>query len=196
MDTNLTALTYTDLNFQELTVNNWFQFEKLMGDKGGCGGCWCMAFRLTTNEFNEYKYEGNRLKMHSLVNEGKSVGLLAFIEKEPIGWIALAPREDYLKIEKSRSLKRIDDKPVWSITCFFIGKEFRRVGLSKLLIKGAIDFARSKGIKTLEAYPSLPNDNKVPPAFLWVGILSAFLSNGFEVVKQNGKSRAIVRLDI
>ncbi|MCO4293774.1 GNAT family N-acetyltransferase [Solitalea sp. MAHUQ-68] len=196
MATNLPALTYNDLTFQELTISNWFQFEKLMGDKGGCGGCWCMAFRLSTKEFNEQKYEGNKSSMYSLVEEGRPIGIIAFCEDEPIGWIALAPREDYLKIEKSRSLKPIDDKPVWSITCFFIGKEFRRVGLSKLLIKGAVDFARYKGIKTLEAYPAIPYDNKVPAAFLWVGILSAFLLNGFEVVKQNGKSRAIVRLDV
>ncbi|MNL36974.1 hypothetical protein D3C87_1590940 [compost metagenome] len=64
------------------------------------------------------------------------------------------------------------------------------------MIKGAIDFARAKNIKTLEAYPALPYAEKMPDAFLWVGLLSSFLANGFQIVKQNGKSRAIVRLDV
>lgn len=185
-----------ELSFQELTTKNWFQFEKLMGEKGGCGGCWCMAFRLPTKEFNENKYEGNKELMYSLVKDRQPIGLLAFYEDEPVAWLALAPREDYIKIEKSRTLIRVDDKPVWSITCFFVKKEYRRGGVSKALIKGAIDFARLKNIQTLEAYPALPYSEKVPDAFLWVGVLSSFLVNGFKIVKQNGKSRAIVRLDV
>ena len=185
-----------ELSFQELNTKNWYQFEKLMGEKGGCGGCWCMAFRLPTKEFNENKYDGNKELMHSLVKDQQPIGLLAICEDEPVAWLAMAPREDYIKIENSRTLIRVDDKPVWSITCFFVKKEYRRVGVSKALIKGAIDFARQKDIQTLEAYPALPYSAKVPDAFLWVGLLSSFLANGFKIVKQNGKSRAIVRLDV
>ena len=186
----------TRLKFDSLNSANWKQFDTLMGEKGGCGNCWCMFFRLPYKLFQENKPNGNKKLMKQLVNKEKPVGLIASLNEEPIGWIALAPREDYLKIENSRAFKRIDDKPVWSITCFFIKKEFRRMGLSQQLIKGAIDFAKKKKIKTLEAYPSIPYNEKVPPPFLWVGVLSAFTKNGFKIIQQNSKSRAMVRIDL
>ena len=184
------------LKFDSLTSGNWKQFETLMGEKGGCGSCWCMFFRLPYKEFQENKPDGNKRLMRQLVNKGKPQGLIASIKNEPVGWIAMAPREDYMKVENSRVFKRIDDKPVWSITCFFIKKQFRHMGLSQKLIKGAIDFAKKKKIKTLEAYPAIPYNEKVPPPFLWVGILSSFIKNGFRVVKQHTKSRAMVRIDL
>jgi len=184
------------LRFEQLTSSTWKQFESLMGEKGGCGNCWCMFFRLPYNTFQANKPEGNKKIMKQLVNKGEPQGLIAFINDQPVGWIAMAPREDYMKIENSRVFKRIDDKPVWSITCFFIKKEFRHNGLSKQLIKGAIDFAKKKSIKTLEAYPAIPYAEKVPHPFLWVGVLSAFIKNGFRIVKQSSKSRAMVRIDL
>lgn len=184
------------LKFEPLTTSTWKQFETLMGEKGGCGNCWCMYFRLPYKEFQENKPDGNKKMMRHLVNKGKPQGLIASTDQEPIGWIAMAPREDYMKLEKARVFKRFDDKPVWSITCFFIKKQFRHMGLSRQLIKGAVDFAKTKKIKTLEAYPAIPYDEKVPHAFLWVGVLSSFINNGFKIVKQQSKSRAMVRIEL
>jgi hypothetical protein len=70
------------------------------------------------------------------------------------------------------------------------------VGLSSELIKGAVDLAKKKKIKTLEAYPAIPYDEKVPHPFLWVGVLSSFIKNGFSIVQQNSKSRAMVRIEL
>lgn len=184
------------LEFKPLSPVNWTQYESLMGEKGGCGGCWCMTFRLPKKEFEANKYDGNKQLMKQLVDSGKPAGLIATKNNEPVGWIAFAPREHYLKIEKSRAFTRIDEKAVWSVTCFFVKKEYRHKGFSKLLIKGVIDYARQHHIKTLEAYPAIPYSPKVSPPFLWVGILSAFTDNGFTIVQQNGKSRAMVRLDL
>jgi GNAT superfamily N-acetyltransferase len=185
-----------EITFQQLSENNWRLFEELMGEKGGCGGCWCMSFRLSSREFTAHKHEGNKQLMHKIVAEGRPTGLMAVAGKQAIGWIALAPREDYIKIENSRTLKRIDSKPVWSITCFFIKKEFRKMGLSEIMINAAIEYAKENNIQTLEAYPVIPYNHEVPSAFLWIGVLSAFIKNGFTVVQRNGKSKAIVRLDI
>ena len=155
-----------------------------------------MSFRITKKEFDENKYEGNKRLMKELVGDGRPAGLIATYEGEPVGWVALSPREDFLRIENARTLKRIDDKPVWSIPCFFVRKEYRRMGISRLLITGAVDFARKKKIGTLEAYPVVPYSEKMPDVFLWIGALSAFKKNGFKIVQRNGKSKAIVRLDV
>jgi GNAT superfamily N-acetyltransferase len=185
-----------DVKFESLTRKNWKMFETLMGERGGCGGCWCMAFRVPRKEFDEQKYDGNKNAMKEIVARKEPVGLIASVDGEPIGWIALAPREVYWRIEHSRSLKRIDDKPVWSITCFFVKKEYRRTGVSNILIRGAVEYAEQHDITMLEAYPTIPYSEKIPDAFLWTGSLSVFVRNGFTVVQRNGKSRAIVRREI
>lgn len=195
IDPEKTIMT-SKLRFEQLTSSTWKHFELLMGEKGGCGNCWCMYFRLPYKTFQANKPHGNKKMMKQLVNKGMPQGLIASINDEPVGWIAMAPREDYLKIENSRVFKRIDDEPVWSITCFFVRKEYRHTGLSMQLIKGAIDFAKKKKIKILEAYPAIPYSDKVPHPFLWVGVLSSFLKNGFKVVRQNNKSRAMVRIEL
>lgn len=184
------------LGFEPLTSSNWKKFETVMGEKGGCGNCWCMYFRLPYKTFQENKPDGNKRMMKELVKKGLPQGLIASVGKQPVGWIAIAPREDYMKLDNSRVFKRIDDNPVWSITCFFIKKEFRHQGLSQQMIRGAVAFAKKKKIKTLEAYPAIPYAEKVPHPFLWVGVLSAFIKNGFKIVRQHSKSRAMVRIEL
>lgn len=184
------------VQFKTLTAANWPLFEQLMGEKGGCGGCWCMYFRLPAKEFKENKHAGNKSMMHQLVKEANPVGLMAIYKNEAIGWVALSPREHLYRIERSRTLKRIDDKQVWSVSCFFIKKEYRKKGLSQLLVKAVIAYARKNNISALEAYPVIPYADKSPDVFLWTGILSAFTGNGFNVVKESGQSKTMVRLNI
>ncbi len=183
-----------ELTFEPVTRENWSKFTVLFGERGACGNCWCMYYRLSKADFvRGKKNDGNRNAMRKIVWSGKPVGLLAMLKGEAIGWLALAPREDFLKLEKSRVHKRIDDRPVWSIPCFFIGKSFRRRGLSVGLLKGAIKYADSVGIEVLEAYPTIPTQKKWPDSFLWVGLYKSFERAGFEIVDRASKSRPMVR---
>jgi GNAT superfamily N-acetyltransferase len=186
---------FTDqLTFEPLTKKNWNNFVNLFGIKGACGNCWCMYYRLTKSDFNEGKAdEGNKRAMKELVWEGKPTGLLGFYEGQAIAWCAFAPREDFMKLEKSRVHKRIDDKPVWSIPCFFIDKNFRRNGISVALLKGAINYAREKCIKIIEAYPAIPTQEKLPDSFAWIGLYKSFERAGFEIADRKSKNRPMVR---
>lgn len=182
------------LTFQPLTKNNWNKFTGLFGNKGACGNCWCMFFRLSKQEFEEGKMnEGNKNAMKQLVWTKQPAGLLAFYKDIPIAWCAFAPREDFLKLEKSRVHSRIDDQSVWSIPCTFIAKEFRRRGVSVELLKGVVKFAKEKGIKIIEAYPAIPTQAELPDAFAWTGLYKSFERAGFEIVDRTSKNRPMVR---
>ncbi|HEX8039510.1 MAG TPA: GNAT family N-acetyltransferase [Chryseosolibacter sp.] len=179
--------------FKPLTAETWKPFETLFGPRGACGGCWCMAWRLSKKEFDEAKGEGNKTKIRKLVKRGDDIGVLAFDGSIPAGWCAVAPREKYIRLENSRVLKPVDAKPVWSVSCFFVAKAYRRKGLSVKLLKAAVDFAASRGATIVEGYPVVPAGKKMPDVFAWTGILSSYLKAGFVEEKRNSPARPIVR---
>lgn len=182
------------LTFEPLGRNNWSKFVQLFGERGACGSCWCMYYRLKKADFVEGKAEGgNRAAMQKLVMEGRPTGMLAFYEGEPIAWCAFAPREHFLKLEKSRVHKRIDSNPVWSIPCFFVDKRFRRQSVSVAILKGVIRYAKEQGISIIEAYPTIPTKERLPDSFAWIGLYRSFERAGFEVVDQTSKNRPMVR---
>jgi len=182
------------LTYEPLTRKNWGQFVELFGNKGACGNCWCMYYRLPKSVFNEGKMEeGNKQAMKDIVWEDKPAGILGFYDGLPIAWCAFAPREDFIKLEKSRVHKPIDDKKVWSIPCFFIDKKFRRLGVSVALLKGVIRYARENGIKIIEAYPTIPTQEKLPDSFAWIGLYKSFERAGFEIVDRTSINRPMVR---
>jgi GNAT superfamily N-acetyltransferase len=181
------------LKFLPLAKSNWKDIEKLFGERGACGGCWCMSWRLKSSEFEKNKGEGNKKTLKKLVNKNEEPGLIAYLNKEPVAWCAIAPREKYLKLENSRVLKRIDDKPVWSITCIFVAKPYRKKGVSVAMLKAAIEFCKSKKVKIIEAYPVIPYNQKMPEAFAWTGIYSAYLKVGFKDMPRISPSRPIMR---
>ena len=182
------------LTFEPLTKDNWGKFLQLFGNKGACGNCWCMYYRLKKQDYQEGKQDdGNKNAMKELVWDNRPAGILGFYDGQPIAWCAFAPREDFLKLEKSRVHKRIDDQPVWSIPCFFIDKAFRRHGVSVELLKGVINYARKEGIKIIEAYPTTPTQEKLPDSFVWIGLYKSFERAGFTIVDQTSKNRPMVR---
>ena len=186
----------SQITFEPLSKANWFSFVQLFGEKGACGNCWCMYYRLKKADFVEGKANhGNKEAIKQLVFENKPTGILGFYEGQPIAWCAFAPREDFMKLEKSRVHKRIDKKPVWSIPCFFIHKNFRRQGVSVEILKGVIDYAKNNQIEIIEAYPTIPTKEPLPDSFAWIGLYKSFEIAGFEIVDRTSKNRPMVRYD-
>ncbi len=183
-----------ELTFQPLTKKQWGDFEALFGERGACGGCWCMLWRLSRQQFESQKGEGNRLAMKAIVESGEVPGILAFHGKKPVGWCAVAPRTTYGALTRSRILKPVDERPCWSISCLFIDKAYRKKGVSTRLLEAAIQYVKSKGGVLLEGYPVEPKSEKdIPPAFAWTGIPKSFLRAGFKEVARRSPTRPIMR---
>lgn len=186
-----------ELDIHPLTAERWKDLERLFGPRGACGGCWCMEFRLARSDFEEGKGEGNRRALKARVETGTvPPGLLAYHGHEPVGWCAVAPRDEFPKLDRSRIHARIDDRPVWSVACFFVHKRYRRLGVTKALINAAIGFARKHGADLLEGYPVDPKTPDVPPVFAWNGLVSAFLGAGFAEVARRSETRPVMRRDL
>jgi GNAT superfamily N-acetyltransferase len=152
-----------------------------------------MFWRVPRKQFDADKGAKNKRALQKLVTNGGRPGIIAYRGKEPIGWCAIAPREQYVALERSRILKPVDDQPVWSISCLFVEKQYRRQGVSTKLLRAAVDFAARQGAKVVEGYPVEPTMSKMPDPFLWHGVPSAFLAAGFEEVLRRSKTRPIMR---
>jgi len=138
----------------------------------------------------------NKKALKGLVDSGQVPGILGYAEGQPIGWCAVAPREAFLRLERSRILSRVDDKPVWSIVCFFVAKAFRGKGLSVRLLEAAVDYVRGQGGKIVEGYPVEPNKDWRPPdPFVYTGVASAFRKAGFMEIIRRSKTRPIMRYE-
>ena len=179
--------------FKPLTESNWNDLVALFGEKGACGGCWCMWWRLRNKDYNVSKGEKNKELLHALVKEESPLGVIAYENGKPIGWCSVSPRKSLKRLETSRLFKPIDDVPVWSITCLYVNKEYRNKGLSAELISNASEYAFKNGAECIEAYPIQPQKNKMPDVFAYIGMKSAYVKAGFEIVKQVSESRLIMR---
>jgi GNAT superfamily N-acetyltransferase len=155
-----------------------------------------MWWRLSRSEYNREKGDGNRAAMRQLTMSGESTGLIAYLESQAIAWCSVAPREDFPALDRSRVLRRIDDKPVWSIVCLFVAKPFRRKGITVELLKAAISFVRERGGGIVEGYPIEPKKEKMPDVFAFTGVVSAFRRAGFKEVLRRSDTRPIMRYQI
>ncbi len=152
-----------------------------------------MNWLLPASQYERQKGIKNKNAMKKLLKEGNLPGIIAYLDKQPIGWCAIAPREKYIRLEKSRTLIRIDDQPVWSVSCFFISKEFRRKGISLIILKQAIKFAVKNGATIIEGYPFLPKKPQLPDPFVWTGMLKTYQQAGFKEIARFSKVRPIMR---
>lgn len=183
-------------SWRPLSPENWDDFSLLFGPKGACGGCWCMLWRLPRKVYDAGKGDGNRDAMHALVSSGTKPGIIGYFDGKPVAWCSVGPRADFSGLERSRILKPVDEQPVWSLSCLFIEKNYRRQGLSSRMIGAAADFARSQGASILEAYPVEPKQEEMPAVFAWTGIAAPFLKAGFREVARRSDTRPILRLEL
>lgn len=183
------------VEIKPVTPSRWDDLEELFGPSGANSGCWCMFFRQTSAEFSAKAGKQNRRELQSLVERRKVPGLLAYVDGMPAGWVSVAPRKQFGRIERSNLLAPIDDEPAWAIVCLYIGREHRGKGLAGRLLDGAVDYARSKGARVVEGYPIdvTKTKRKIPAAELYIGTLDMFEHAGFEVATRRKETRPMVR---
>ena len=181
------------LDVHPLTPERWDDLVALFGPRGAYGGCWCMFFRLPRGTWSARCGDGNKAAFRKIVKQGHEPGLLAYDGAEPIGWMALAPREEYSALARSRLFKPVDDNPVWAITCFYVAKTHRRRGVTVTLLKAAAKHVAARGGSCLEGYPAAPGPEGWPDAYAYHGTISAFTKAGFVEVGRPSKTRALMR---
>ena len=152
-----------------------------------------MWWRVTRSHFGKQAGQGNKEALKATVDSGEVTGILAYAHGQPIAWCSVAPREAFSSLERSRTQKRVDDLPVWSIVCFYVAKPYRRKGLMVELLRAAIDYATQHGAKIVEGYPIEPKHDDMSPVSTFTGIFSTFQEVGFVEVARRSEKRPVMR---
>ena len=152
-----------------------------------------MWWRLKRSDFERQKGKKNKAALKKIVKSGQVPGILDCSEGKAIAWCSIGPRDTFPALERSRVLKRIDDRPVWSVVCLFIARSLRRRGVSVAILKAAVAYAKKKGATIVEGYPIEPKKGRWPDAFVWTGVPSVYLKAGFKEVHRGSPTRPIMR---
>ena len=180
------------LTTRPLTPDLWPALEDLFGENGACNGCWCMYWRIGS-AYRRRPREENKAAFREIVERGPPPGLLALDGEVAVGWCQLTPRDALPWLDRTWRLKRVDDVPVWSLSCLYVRKGWRRRGITSALIEAALQAARRAGAPALEAYPF---DAAVSPSASGTGYASTFARAGFKTVARRAPPRPIMRHDL
>ena len=179
------------MNIVPLTPDRFADLERLFGPNGANSGCWCMWWRVAAKD---WQAADNRAAIAGIVGRGEPVGLLAYDADEPVGWTAVAPRPAYPRLLRSQTLRLApaDEPGVWSVTCFYIHRRYRRKGVAAALLDAAVAHAETQGTTAVEGYPVDTAGERRPSGDLFTGTVPLFARAGFHEHARPATGRRIV----
>jgi GNAT superfamily N-acetyltransferase len=176
-----------NLEFYPVNLDRWADYEALFESKGAPHYCWCMAWRKADRNGGAMTKAQKKTAMKQRISEGTPVGILAFMDQEPVAWCSIAPRESYRNLGGDETIEN-----VWSLACFFIKRPYRKQGLSRQLLDHAVQYAADNGARYIEAYPV----EKGSPSYQFMGYQTTFSNAGFRLTGRAGKRRSVMLLDL
>jgi GNAT superfamily N-acetyltransferase len=170
--------------YRPVSAENWQDLEELFESRGGPHHCWCMVWRHMQEGTDRRNKADKKSSLKKYVDREIPIGLLCYIDDRPIAWCSIAPRRHYRNLQHKEDLQQ----DVWSLVCFFIRREFRGQGISRLLTEAALAYAKSQGAKYVEAYPVDPSS----PSYRFMGFKPTFDKLGFACKGRAGQRRYVM----
>lgn len=182
------AATRTRLTFEPATTATRDDFIAVFAGSGGPKYCWCMAWRQTNAEIKASS-AGRRKAMLGRIDQGTPVGLVGYLDGEPVGWVSIAPRDTYRTLGGPEAQ---EGENIWSIVCMYTRRALRGQGLAHGMIDAAVRYARAEGATAVEAYPVDPDS----PSYRHMGFIPAYEQAGFSEIGRAGTRRHVMRLTL
>ncbi len=156
----------------------------VLNPNGNDKACWCLAYRAPNAENRRLVGAERGDYVRRLCADDLAPGVLAYADDEPVGWCGVGPRSSFERLKRSRTIPRVDERPVWSVVCFVVRAGHRRKGVARALLEGAVAYARECGAPAVEGYPADNAGARFNSTAAHVGTVGLFESVGFERVRQ------------
>jgi ribosomal protein S18 acetylase RimI-like enzyme len=164
-------------------------------------GCMCQYWRMTSSEYSRAGEQERLEALRAQLPETPPAGMLAYAAEVPVGWLGFGVRPRVGRLVRSRTIPRVDDRPVWAIYCFTVRVGYRRRGIARALLDGLIDYAREQDAPALEAYPVDTGGARIHGTAAYVGTIGMFERAGFRRVletaaRSDHRPRWLMRLEL
>jgi GNAT superfamily N-acetyltransferase len=190
------------LRIVPLSAATWDALAELFGEGGDPRWCWCMWWRMRAKDFSAARVPDLRAGLRALADGSPAPGLVALDGDRAVGWVSLGPRSSFERLERSRTIPRVDERPVWSVVCFTVSGSARGHGVARQLLDAAVSYAREQGATALEAYPVVPESaGRIEPDAAFTGTIDLFTRAGFREVaatrsSAGGRPRVVARREL
>jgi GNAT superfamily N-acetyltransferase len=185
---------------------SWDDLAAIFGTADYPSRCQCQRFKVAGWIWRDSTQEQRTAMLRAQTACGRpdaatTSGLLAYLDGEPAGWVAVEPRVAYPKLRTTRipwtgRREDKDDDRVWAVTCFAVRKGYRGRGLTYHLARATVGFARERGARALEAYPMITQPGKeITWGELHVGARQVFEEAGFTQLTHPTPRRVVMRID-
>jgi GNAT superfamily N-acetyltransferase len=186
---------------------SWEDIQAVFGSRGSAASCQCQRYKLAPKEaFAKFPAEERAQRLREQTNPGDpgadaTTGVVAYLDDEPVGWCAVQPRTAYpalLRVYRTpwdgRSEDKTDDS-IWAVTCVFVRAGYRKRRIAHALAEAAVEHARGRGARALEAYPMRTEAGEIMWEEIHVGAESIFAAAGMTEVSRPGIRRLVMRID-
>ena len=189
---------------EPVTPERLGDLASLFGTTATTRHCYCTWFILSAAQCQAGWHDGGNRKAFEerARQESTPMGLLAYVDGQPVGWCAAGPRSRYERALRSNVLRGHDpaeDDAVWLVPCFFVRTGFRRQGLMHALLDRAVDLAATHGATAIEGFPMSSGQGpgkRRSSGDLYVGVESVFAACGFTDVSRPTPSRVVMRREL
>ena len=199
-------VTAMDLTILPANQASWSDLQAIFGTTDYPSKCYCQHFKTRDCHWSSLTDETRRDRLREQTNcddpEASSTsGLVAYLDREPVGWVAVEPRTAYPRLPRVRTVwsGRQEDKAddnVWAVTCFVVRKGYRKRGITYALAAAAVGYAKEQGARALEGYSMITEPGKeITWGELYVGARQVFADAGFTEVSHPSPRRVVMRID-
>jgi GNAT superfamily N-acetyltransferase len=182
--------------------------QTVFGTRGDPHRCQCQRYRMQPGEswasvgVEELAFRLREQTDCGHPGSGTTSGLVGYLDGEPVGWCAVAPRSVHprlllkMRVPWEGRTEDKNDDGVWAVTCFVTRAGFRRRGVTYALARAAVEFTRDSGARAIEGYPMITHPGQeITWGEVHVGSRSIFAAAGFTEVSKPTLRRVVMRID-
>lgn len=145
--------------------------------------CYCHFYHVPRSiDWGSFDAAANRVAMSARIEVGEMEGFLAYAGNEVVGWINAQALHKlphcWARLDVVPPASDLPAHEIAAVVCFVIAPAYRRRGVARALLAGALDNLAARGIRRVYAFPFNAGDDTAPTAH-YHGPRALFEAAGF-----------------